>query len=155
MVAKAETPQYLCGEKPASLGDDVPMEMAHAVGPTAKSHAPVEEHEESLAPRRQRGRRAMHVWPSPGSPEYTVGCPGCDGRSCRHLARCQQKRREPRLPASSSSRDAMGDTVVSDAPTAMAETSSPPPPPEPPGVSLKSKPFARVACCLTLAVDGS
>ena len=62
-------------------GSDVLMEVAQAVEPTTKSHAPVEEHDESLLPKRQRGRPATHCWPSPGSPEYTVGCPGCDGRS--------------------------------------------------------------------------
>ena len=136
MVAKAknisgsrESSQYLRGEKAASLGDDVPMKMAHAVEPTAKSHVPVEEHEESLAPKRQRGRPATLVWSSLGSPGYTVGCPGCDGRSYRHLARSQQKRRELGLSASSSSRDDMGDTVMSDAPT-IEEASSPPPPAE-------------------------
>ena len=49
------------GEKAASLSDDAPMELTQAVGPTAKSHAPVEEQEECLAPKRQRGRSATHV----------------------------------------------------------------------------------------------
>ena len=83
-------------------GGDVPMEVARAVQPTTKSHAPVEEHDESLVPKRQRGRPATHCWPSPGSPEYTVGCPGCDGRSYRHLLKCQQKRIELGLSALSS-----------------------------------------------------
>ena len=74
-----ESSQYPRGEKAASLGDDVPMEMARAVAPTAKSHAPVEEHEESLAPKRQRGRPASHVWPSLGSPENTVVLAAMDG----------------------------------------------------------------------------
>ena len=51
-------------------GGDVPVEVAQAVEPTAKSHAPVEEHDESLVPKRQRRRPATHCWPSPGSPEY-------------------------------------------------------------------------------------
>ena len=105
------------------------MEVALTVEPTAKSHAPVEEHEESLAPKRQRGRPATHVWPSPGSAEYTVGCPGCDGRSYRHLATCQQKRTELGLSAASSSRDATGDTVMGCAPTPMKEAPPLPPPP--------------------------
>ena len=79
---------------------DVPMEVAQAVEPTTKSHAPVEEHDESLVPKRQRGRPATDSWPSPGSPEHTVGCPGCDGRSNRHLLKCQQKRTELGLSAS-------------------------------------------------------
>ena len=62
----------------------------------------------------------------------TVGCLGCDGRSYRHLTRCQQKRRELGLSASSSSRDALGDTVMSDAPTPMEEAPLPLPPAEPP-----------------------
>ena len=127
-----ESSQCPRGEQAASLGDDVPMKMARAVEPTAKSHAPVEEHEESLAPKRQRGRPASHVWPSPGSPEYTVGCLGCDGRSYRHLVKCQQKRSELGFSASSSSQDAMGDTVMRDAPTPVEEASPPPPPAEPP-----------------------
>ena len=129
---EGESSQNPRGEKAASLSDDAPMELTHAVEPTAKSRAPVEEHEESLAPKRQRGRHATHAWPSPGSPEYTVACPRCDGRSYRHLTRCQLKRRERGLPASSSSRDALGDTVMSDAPTSMEEASLPPPPAEPP-----------------------
>ena len=36
-------------------GGEVPMELAQAVEPTTKSHAPVEEHDESLVPKRQRG----------------------------------------------------------------------------------------------------
>ena len=47
---------------------DVRMEVAQAVEPTTKSHAPVEEHDESLVPKRRRGRPATHCWPSPGSP---------------------------------------------------------------------------------------
>ena len=93
-------------------GGDVPMEVAQAVEPTTKSHAPVEEHDESLVPKRQRGRPAMHCWPSPGSPEYTVGCPGCDGRSYRRYLKCQQKRIEPGFFASSSLRDVRGDVVM-------------------------------------------
>ena len=54
-------------------GGDVPVEVAQAVEPTAKSHAPVEVHDESLVPKRQRGRLATHCWPSLGSPEHTVG----------------------------------------------------------------------------------
>ena len=89
-------------------GGDVPMEVAQAVEPTTKSHSPVEEHDESLVPKRQRGRPATHCWPSPRSPEYTVGCPGCDGRSYRHLLKCQQKRIELGFSASSSLRDVKG-----------------------------------------------
>ena len=100
---RGKASQNLRGEKAASLSDDAPMELTQAVERTATSHAPVEDHEESLAPKRQRGRPATHVWPSPGSPEYTGGCLGCDGRSCKHLTRCQQRRRELGLSASSSS----------------------------------------------------
>ena len=35
-------------------GNDVPTEVAQAVEPTTKSHAPVKEHDESLVPKRQR-----------------------------------------------------------------------------------------------------
>ena len=108
-------------------GGDVPMELAQAVEPTTKSHAPVEEHDESLVPKRQRGRPATHCWPSPGSPEYTFGCPGCDGRSYRHFMECQQKRIELGLSASISLRDVRGDVVMEEAPLL-------PPPVEPPPV---------------------
>ena len=37
------------------------MEVAEAVEPTTKSHALVEEHDESLVPKRQRGQ----VWDHP------------------------------------------------------------------------------------------
>ena len=82
-----ESSHYPSGERVDSSGSggDVPVEVAQAVEPTTKSHAPVEEHDESLVPKRQRGRPAAHCWASPESPEYTVGCPGCDGRSYRHL----------------------------------------------------------------------
>ena len=35
------------------------MEVAQAVEPTTKSHSPVEEHDESLVPKTQRGRPAL------------------------------------------------------------------------------------------------
>ena len=84
-----ESSHYPSGERVDSSGSggDVPMEVAQAVEPTTKSHAPVE-HDESLVPKRQRGRPATHCWPTPGSPEYAVCCPGCDGRSYRHLLKC-------------------------------------------------------------------
>ena len=50
------------------------MESTYPLEPTLKSHAPVEEHDESLVPKGYRGRPASHCWPRPGSPEYTVGC---------------------------------------------------------------------------------
>ena len=102
--ATVESSHHPSGERVDSSGPggDVPVEVAQAVEPTTKSHAPVEEHDESLAPKRQRGRPTTHCWPSPGSPEYTVGCPGCDGRSFSDLLKCQQKRVELRLTASSS-----------------------------------------------------
>ena len=106
------------------------IEVAQAVEPISKSHAPVEEHDESLVPKRQRGRPAAHCWPSPGSPEHTGGCPGCDGRSCRHLLKCQQKRIELGVSASRSLRDVRGDVV-------MEEVS--PPPAEPPPVLRTSE----------------
>ena len=108
--AAVESSHHPSGERVDSRGPggDVPMEMAQAVEPTKKSHAPVEEHDESLVPKRQRGRPTTHCWPSPGSPEYTVGYPGCDGRSYRHLLKCQQKRVELGLCASSSLRGVRG-----------------------------------------------
>ena len=101
--AAVESSHHPSGERVDCYGPggDVLVEVAHAVEPTTKSHAPVEEHDESLLPKRQRGRPATHCWPSPGSPEYTVGCPGCDGRSYRHLLKCPQKRVELGLTASS------------------------------------------------------
>ena len=38
-------------------GGDVPMDVAQAVEPTEKSHAPVEEHDESLVPKREGATR--------------------------------------------------------------------------------------------------
>ena len=49
----------------------------------------------------------------------TVGCLGCDGRSYRHLVKWQPKRSELDFSASSSSQDAMGDTVMRDEPAPM------------------------------------
>ena len=120
-------------------GGDVPMDVARAVEPTTKSHFPVEEHDESLVPKRQRGRPATHCWPSMGSPEYTVGCPGCDGCSHRHLLKCQQKRIDLGLSASSSLRDVRGDVVMNEAPTPLEEVPPPPPPAEPPPVLRTSE----------------
>ena len=40
---------------------------------TMKSHAPLKKHVESLVPKRQRGRPALHCWPSPGPPENAFG----------------------------------------------------------------------------------
>ena len=57
----------------------------------------------------------------PGSPEYTVGCPGCDGRSYRHLLKCQQKRVELGLCASSSYVAFGDDVVMHEAPTPLEE----------------------------------
>ena len=112
--AAVESSRHQSGDRGDNLGlgDRVPMEMAQSVEPTTKSHASVGEHDESLAPKRERGRPATHCWPSPGSPEYTVGCPACDGRSCRHLLKCQQKRIKLGFSASSSSREDLGDVVT-------------------------------------------
>ena len=74
----------------------------------------------------------MHCWPSPGSPRYTVGCPGCDGRSYRHLLKCHEKRIELGFSASSSLRDLRGDVVMEGVPP-------PPPPAEPPPVLRTSE----------------
>ena len=89
-LAAVESSHHPSGEGVDSSGPggDVPVEVAQAVEPTMKSHAPVEEHDESLVPKRERGRLATQCPPSVGSPEYTVGCPGCDGRSCRHFLKC-------------------------------------------------------------------
>ena len=100
-----ESSHYPSGDRVESSGSgvDVPMEVAQAVALTTKSHAPVEEHDESLVPKRQRATREA-LLASPGSPEYTVGCPGCDGRSYRHLLKCQQKRAVLGFSAASSLR---------------------------------------------------
>ena len=102
--AAVESSQHPSGGRVDNFGPEsmMPMEVAQSVEPTTKSHAPVEEHGESLAPKRLRGRPATHCWPSPGSLEYTVGCPGCDGRSYRHLLKCQRKRVKLGFSASSS-----------------------------------------------------
>ena len=65
-----ESGHYPSGERVDSSGSggDVPMELAQAVEPTTKSHAPVEEHDESLVLKRQRGRPATHCWPSRDHP---------------------------------------------------------------------------------------
>ena len=49
-----ESSHYPSGERVDSSGSggDVPMEVAQAVEPTTKSQAPVEEHDESLVPKR-------------------------------------------------------------------------------------------------------
>ena len=132
--AAVESSHHPSGERVDSSGPggDVPMEVAQAVEPTTKSHAPAEEHDESLVPKRQRGRPATHCCPSRGSPEYTIGCPGCDGRSYRHLLKCQQKRVELALTASCSLRDVRGDVVMEEVPPS-------PPPAEPPPVLRASE----------------
>ena len=55
--AAVENSHHPSGERVDSsgLGGDVLMQVAHAVDPTTKSHAPVEGHDESLVPKRQRG----------------------------------------------------------------------------------------------------
>ena len=123
-----ENSHYPSGEIVESSGSgvDVPVEMVQAVVPTTKSHAAVEEFDDSLVPKRQRGRPATHCWPSPGSPEYTVRCPGCDGRSCRHLLTCQQTRLELGFSASSSLRDVRGDVVMEKAPPPSPPAERPP-----------------------------
>ena len=76
--AAAESTEHPSGDRGVNFGpgDVVPMEVAQSAEPTTKSHTPVEEHDESLLPKRHRGRPATHCWPSPGSPEYTVGVQG-------------------------------------------------------------------------------
>ena len=132
--AAVESSHHPSGERVDSsgLGGDVPMEVAQAVEPTTKSDALVEEHDESLVPKRQRGRPATHCWPSPGLPEYTVGGPGCDGRSKRHMLKCQQKRVELGLSASTSLRDVRVDVVMNEVPTPLEEVPPLPPRSEPP-----------------------
>ena len=63
---KAAIIQVGKGVDSSGPGGDVPIEVAQAVEPTTKSHVPVEEHDESLVPKRQKGRPATHCWPSPG-----------------------------------------------------------------------------------------
>ena len=126
------------------------MEVVQYAEPTTKSHAPVEEHDESLAPKRQRGRPATHCWPSSGSPEYTVGCPGCDGRSHRHLLRCQQKRIQLGLSASSSSREVLDDVVMGEVSTPQEEVQPPPLHAEPlPSLKTLVNDGCNDACCDT------
>ena len=57
--AAVESSHHSSGERVDSSGSggDVLMEVAQAVEPTTKSHAPVEEHDESLVPKRQRAPR--------------------------------------------------------------------------------------------------
>ena len=107
------------------------MEVALSAEPTTKSYSSVEEHDESLVPKRPRGRPATQCWPSLGSPGWTVGCPGCDGRSYRHLLTCQQKRVRLRFSAPTSSRDVLGDVVVGEVSIPMEEVQPFLPPTEP------------------------
>ena len=87
-----------------------------------RSHTlPVEEHDESLAPKRQRETTRDARLAKSGITRMHSGLSWRDGRSYRHLVRCQQKCRELGLSASSSSRDALGDTVMSDVPTQKEE----------------------------------
>ena len=81
--AAVESSHHPSGERVDSSGPGVMCQWRwHKRWNQQRSHTlQVEEHDESLVPKRQRGRPATHCWPSPGSPEYTVGCPGCDGRS--------------------------------------------------------------------------
>ena len=116
----------------SGLGGDVPMKVSQSVEPTKKSHAPVEELDESLAPKRQRGRPATHCSPSSGSTKYTAACPGCDGNSYRHLLKCQQKRVKLGFSASSGSREVLGDVVMGEVPIPEEEVLPPFPPAEPP-----------------------
>ena len=71
--AAVESSHHPSGERVDSSGPggDVPVEVEQAVEPTTKSHALVEEHDESLVPKRQRGRPATQCWPSLGSPEHS------------------------------------------------------------------------------------
>ena len=72
---------------------------------------------------------------------YTVGCPGCDRRSYRHLLRCQQKSVQLGFSASSGSREALGEVVMGEVPTPQVQ--QPPPPAQPaPNLKTLSKPGA-------------
>ena len=64
--AAVESSHHPSGEEVDSSGPggDVPTEVAQAVEPTTISHVSVEEHDESLVPKRQRGRPATHCWPT-------------------------------------------------------------------------------------------
>ena len=55
----------------------------------------------------------------------------CDGRSCRHLLKCQQKRVTVGFSASSRSRDVLGDVVMGEVPIPLEELPPLPPPAEP------------------------
>ena len=67
-----ESSHHPSGERvdTSGSGGDVPVEVAQAVEPTTKSHAPVEEHDESLVPKRQScdallaksGITRIHSW---------------------------------------------------------------------------------------------
>ena len=74
--AAAESSHDPSGEKVVNFGPGnvVPMEVVQSTEPTLKSHDLLEEH----------GQVLDH--------QYTVGCPGYDGRSYKHLLKCQQKR---------------------------------------------------------------
>ena len=69
------------------LGNVAPMELAHPSEPTPKSHAPVQEHDESLVPQKHLDEdTATHCWPSAWITRvYGLGALGCDGRSYRQL----------------------------------------------------------------------
>ena len=71
--------------------------------------------------RDREGEPRRTVGQVPDLPNTQLVVQGADGRSYRHLLKCQQKRIELGFSASSSSRDVRGDVVMEEAP--------PPPPP--------------------------
>ena len=73
-----------------------------------QDHAAIEDHPQEAPVKRGRGRPPTRVWPKPGSPEYTPGCPGCDGRSYRHNAFCMRRRTETEVTSGSSAGPSSG-----------------------------------------------
>ena len=67
---------------------------AQAVEPTTKSHAPERSTMRASFQRDREGNPRRTVGQVRDLPNTSVGCPGCDGRSYRHLLKCQQKRIE-------------------------------------------------------------
>ena len=92
-----------------------------------------------LRAKRQRGRPPTRVWTKPGDPEYTEGCPGCDGRGYRHNAACLRKRAALALAAGAGDSGTQTTTATDnptpapaeaagdeDMPTTAAEEDAPP-----------------------------
>ena len=89
------------GDAPRPANAEPPKTLARPREPD-QAHAAIEDHPQEAPVKRGRGRPPTRVWPKPGSPEYTPGCPGCDGRSYRHNVFCTRRRAEMEATSGSS-----------------------------------------------------